>query len=91
MGLVLHGICSGVGHHHSHHGQLERRPERNKQNNINVRAAVIHVLGDLIQSIGVLVSAFVIKFYVSLSHGICVYSVWRTYADVTACRFVAIL
>jgi zinc transporter 2 len=56
-----------VGHHHSHHGQLERRNERNKQNNINVRAAVIHVLGDLIQSIGVLVSAFIIKFYVSLS------------------------
>jgi zinc transporter 2 len=46
---------------------LERRNERNKQNNINVRAAVIHVLGDLIQSIGVLVSAFIIKFYVSLS------------------------
>jgi zinc transporter 2 len=68
MGLVLHGACSGMGHHHSHHGQLERRTERNKQKNINVRAAVIHVLGDLIQSIGVLVSAFIIKFYVRLSH-----------------------
>jgi zinc transporter 2 len=67
MGLVLHGVCSNMGHHHSHHGQLERRNERSKQNNINVRAAVIHVLGDLIQSIGVLLSAFVIKFYVRLS------------------------
>ena len=69
MGLVLHGACSGIGrHHHSHHGHLERRTERSKQKNINVRAAVIHVLGDLIQSIGVLVSAFIIKYYVRLSH-----------------------
>lgn len=57
-----------MGHHHSHHVQLERRSECNKQHNINVRAAVIHVLGDLIQSVGVLVSAFIIKFYVRLSH-----------------------
>lgn len=33
-----------------------------KQSNINVRAAVIHVLGDLIQSIGVFIAAIVIKF-----------------------------
>lgn len=78
MGLVLHGACSGMGchHHHSHHGHLERRTERSKPKNINVRAAVIHVLGDLIQSVGVLVSAFIIKFYVRLSHGsMCVYCV----------------
>ncbi|XP_034243368.1 zinc transporter 2-like [Thrips palmi] len=33
-----------------------------KHSNINVRAAVIHVLGDLIQSIGVFIAAIVIKF-----------------------------
>ncbi|XP_067003669.1 proton-coupled zinc antiporter SLC30A2 isoform X2 [Anabrus simplex] len=50
MGLVLHGMCAG--HHHTH-----------THRNINVRAAVIHVLGDLIQSVGVFVSSIVIKFY----------------------------
>lgn len=33
--------------------------------NINIQAAVIHVLGDFIQSIGVFVAALVIKIYVS--------------------------
>lgn len=33
---------------------------------INIQAAVIHVIGDLIQSIGVFTSAIIIKFYVSL-------------------------
>lgn len=33
--------------------------------NINIQAAVIHVLGDFIQSIGVFVAAIVIKIYVS--------------------------
>ena len=32
-----------------------------KDHHINVRAALIHVLGDLIQSIGVLISSIVIK------------------------------
>lgn len=60
MGLVLHGACHGISHNHSHHGHSKH------QRNINVRAAVIHVLGDLIQSVGVLVSAIVIKFYPSV-------------------------
>lgn len=64
MGLVLHGASCSNGHRHSHHVQLEQRNGHNKQHNINVRAAVIHVLGDFIQSVGVLVSALIIKFYV---------------------------
>ena len=35
-----------------------------KKGNINVRAAFIHVLGDLIQSIGVLIAALIIFFKV---------------------------
>lgn len=35
-----------------------------KQGNINVRAAFIHVLGDLFQSIGVLVAAIIVKLRV---------------------------
>lgn len=55
MGCILHG---SHGHSHGNTVHLEE--------NINVRAAVIHVLGDLIQSTGVFISALVIKFYVSL-------------------------
>lgn len=32
---------------------------------INIQAAVIHVIGDFVQSIGVFTSALIIKFYVS--------------------------
>ena len=38
-----------------------------QQKNINVRAAIIHVIGDLIQSIGVLIAAYVIKYRVLLN------------------------
>ena len=34
--------------------------------NINVRAAFIHAIGDFIQSIGVLIAAYIIKYKVSL-------------------------
>lgn len=40
--------------HHSH--------EHHHQENLNLRAAFIHVLGDLVQSIGVLIAAVIIKF-----------------------------
>lgn len=36
-----------------------------RKDNINVKAAFIHVLGDLLQSIGVLIAAFIIYFKVS--------------------------
>lgn len=67
MALVLHGCCPCVGmgqrghnhglgaHGHSHGCGSER-------SNINIRAAFIHVLGDLLQSIGVLISAYIIKY-----------------------------
>lgn len=42
-------------HHHSH----------NDTENINIRAAVIHVIGDFIQSVGVFLAAVVIYYYVS--------------------------
>jgi solute carrier family 30 (zinc transporter), member 2 len=65
MGLVLHGACAsshshGHSHHHNHHHSAD---ESNR--NINIRAAVIHVVGDLVQSVGVFISSIVIKFYVS--------------------------
>lgn len=54
MGVVLHGLC----HTHSHN----LSNQNHSTNNINVRAAAIHVLGDFLQSIGALVAALVIKF-----------------------------
>lgn len=38
-----------------------------KDENLNVRAAIIHVIGDFIQSIGVLIAAIIIKFAVSMT------------------------
>ncbi|XP_018011423.1 zinc transporter 2 isoform X2 [Hyalella azteca] len=40
-----------------------RQPTRNNAKNINIRAAFIHVVGDLLQSIGVLIAAYIIRFY----------------------------
>ena len=34
--------------------------------NINMRAAFIHVIGDLIQSVGVVIAGYIIKFWVSV-------------------------
>jgi Co/Zn/Cd efflux system component len=45
--------CSSTHHRHEM-----------KQSNINVRAAFIHVIGDLLQSIGVLIAAFIIYYKV---------------------------
>ncbi|KAK4884154.1 hypothetical protein RN001_000425 [Aquatica leii] len=53
MGAVLHGLC----HTHSHGGPSHHNV------NINVRAAAAHVIGDLLQSIGVLLAAIIIKIF----------------------------
>ena len=45
--------------------EVVRKPK--KEVNINVRAAFIHIIGDLIQSIGVFIAALIIKFKVSTS------------------------
>nr|XP_033809791.1 zinc transporter 2 [Geotrypetes seraphini] len=59
MGISLHQ----PGHGHSHYGSSDSHSSDSRdQRDPNVRAAFIHVLGDLLQSIGVLVAAFVIYF-----------------------------
>lgn len=74
MALILHQ--SGVSHGHSH-GFPTGRLQRDKQHqehghhhsrgNASVRAAFIHVVGDLVQSVGVLLAATIIHFWVSVS------------------------
>ncbi|CAH1153464.1 unnamed protein product [Phaedon cochleariae] len=56
MGLSLHQ------HGHSHHGHNSENKSGNAKENINVRAAFIHVIGDFLQSFGVFVAAICIYF-----------------------------
>ena len=44
----------------------DRRRRTEQHQNINVRAAFIHVIGDLIQSIGVVIAGYVIWFRVRI-------------------------
>ena len=41
-----------------------RKKSAANKGNINIRAAVIHIIGDLIQSIGVVTAGYIIKFKV---------------------------
>lgn len=63
LGVLLHG----AGHVHSHGGSGSKHSHSDShghsQHHLNIRAALIHVLGDLIQSIGVLISSIIIKIY----------------------------
>ncbi|XP_036208313.1 zinc transporter 2 [Myotis myotis] len=65
MGLTLHqsghGHSHGQGHGHSH-GQGHSQDTTQQQENPSVRAAFIHVIGDLLQSLGVLVAAYILYF-----------------------------
>ena len=53
-----------VGREGEREGRSQRRKKRKSAENINVRAAFIHVIGDLIQSIGVVIAGYVIWFKV---------------------------
>lgn len=65
-----HGHDHGHGHGHSHGpaapsgshsaGSGQQRPS----GSLAVRAAFIHALGDLLQSVGVLIAAYVVRFKV---------------------------
>ena len=43
----------------------KKQDKSGSEENINVRAAFIHVIGDLIQSVGVVIAGYIIKFKVS--------------------------
>lgn len=42
---------------------IENNTENINPSNANVKAALIHILGDFIQSLGVLIAALLIRFY----------------------------
>ncbi|GMT17368.1 hypothetical protein PFISCL1PPCAC_8665, partial [Pristionchus fissidentatus] len=54
-----HGHSHGGNDGHSHEGEEGTSSTRK---NVNVRAAFVHVIGDLVQSVGVLIAAIIIKF-----------------------------
>ena len=63
MGIALQ--AGGVSHGHSHGGGESKHGhshEGSGKDNINVRAAFIHVIGDFIQSLGVLIAALIIYY-----------------------------
>ncbi|KAE8599512.1 hypothetical protein XENTR_v10017214 [Xenopus tropicalis] len=62
--LVLALILHQSGHGHSHAGGKHEHmaSEYKPQTNASIRAAFIHVIGDLFQSISVLISALIIYF-----------------------------
>ena len=82
LGLLLRGVPhshghshggSNGGHSHGGHVRLEDSFDDDvtfesvkNQEHINVRAAMIHVLGDLIQSIGKVLFAFPDEFFISI-------------------------
>ena len=48
-----------MGHHH-HHGH---KHHGHSHENMNIRAAIIHVIGDIIQSIRVVIAAIIIIYF----------------------------
>ena len=56
-----HRSESAISHRISRSNSLHHSSEKQ---NISVRAAFIHVLGDIFQSVGVLIAAYIIKFKV---------------------------
>lgn len=65
MGLALHQSGHGHSHGRGHsHGNQSHEDSQRQEENPSVRAAFIHVIGDLLQSLGVLVAAYIIYFKV---------------------------
>lgn len=58
-----HGGGGGGGHGHGEGGHGHGEGGHSHSENINVRAAFIHVVGDVLQSIGVFCAALVIYFF----------------------------
>lgn len=70
---IMSSDSEDLHEHHQHRNSLVSQFHNNhsrhshdlSSKNINIQAAVIHVIGDFIQSIGVFISAIIIKNYVS--------------------------
>uniref|UniRef100_W5MBF7 Proton-coupled zinc antiporter SLC30A2 n=2 Tax=Lepisosteus oculatus TaxID=7918 RepID=W5MBF7_LEPOC len=65
MGITLHQSTNLHGHGHGHGAHSppqSHNASHSHQQNPSVRAAYIHVIGDLLQSFGILVAAYIVYF-----------------------------
>ncbi|KAI8806863.1 cation efflux family-domain-containing protein [Cladochytrium replicatum] len=63
-----HGDGHDRDHNHDHdNSELEGQVFKKKEMNVNIKSAALHVIGDLISSIGVLISAAIIWAYPSMT------------------------
>ncbi|XP_075388218.1 putative proton-coupled zinc antiporter SLC30A4 [Tenrec ecaudatus] len=70
VNIIMGFLLNQSGHHHSHsHCAPSNSPTTNSgrghslgQGSLAVRAAFVHALGDLVQSVGVLIAAYIIRF-----------------------------
>lgn len=61
------GDHDGHGHDHDHGANGSAKPAKKKHENINVSSAAVHVIGDIVSSVGVLIAGIVIYFYPHLT------------------------
>ncbi|RVE74266.1 hypothetical protein OJAV_G00020500 [Oryzias javanicus] len=75
QGGHLHSHSHGHGHSHSPAAATGSHPPGQPHGSLAVRAAFIHALGDLLQSVGVLIAAYVVRFKpeFKLADPICTY------------------
>lgn len=69
MILILHQPGNSHGHSHGFANNLTQRDKHGRRNghgNASVKAAFVHVVGDLVQSVGVMLAATIIHFWVSV-------------------------
>ncbi|KAM4704926.1 proton-coupled zinc antiporter SLC30A8 [Rhinophrynus dorsalis] len=93
LALILHQ----TGHGHSHAGGTHEHmsSEYKPQTNASIRAAFIHVIGDLFQSVSVLISALIIYFkpQYKIADPICtfIFSIFVLATTITVLRDVLII
>lgn len=69
-------LISNEQHKHDHgHDHAHAHAEAVEQKNINVTAAYLHVMGDMLMSVGVIIAAVIIYFYpgAHLADPLCTY------------------
>ncbi len=61
VNIIVAVILGGHDHTHEHGHDHEGHAEKREKRNLNVHSAYLHVLGDLISSIGVIIAALLIR------------------------------
>lgn len=58
--VIAYTLHDNHDHHHHAHDDVEQHNQPHNRQNLNIQAALIHAIGDIIQSAGVLIAALVI-------------------------------